>query len=1239
MQEVNNMLRYRDLISFEPIESVIQLREADDKDRAISLLKTYVISEHMADKLVEDIFENLQFERMVDNRGMLIVGNYGSGKSHLMSVVSTLAELPGSSQYLRDERVAEKAKEIEGKFKVIRAEFGAVTMSLRDIICHHLEKGLEEMGIDFTFPAADEVTNNKDMLYEMMDLFHEEYPDHGLLLVIDELLDYLRSRNEQELTLDLGFLREVGEVCSNSRFRFISGVQEMLFDNPSFRFVADSLRRVKERFKETRIVREDIAFVVSERLLKKNEEQKALIREHLSKFTKMYHGLAEDIETYVNMFPIHPSYLEMFERVSIAEKRVALKTISDEIRKLLDQEVPEEATGFISFDNYWDYIMEDSSLRTNERVKAIMDKVNTLKGLIQTSVKRQYKHTAERVVNALAVFRLTTDDLNTPIGLDSESLRDKLFISNPTLLDMDDDIADFTKTMIDAAVRDLRQAASFQFISLNDENGQYYINIDESIPVDELISQRGEMLSDDQLDSYYFDILKKATEVEEQSAYVSGYKIWLHEIPWVDRRVKRQGYLFFGAPNERSTAQPERDFYIYMLQPFVEPKFKDEEKEDEVFFRLKKKNDEFVKLLRLYGGANVMYHETNTNKKLYQPKMESYKKKLVKWVKDNFVDAYEVVYRGKAGSVLDHGMFLPTNPDTLIDLIDHVAQNMLSQWFEVKYSEYPSFRKIEQSYLTSKSLQTYVRDALNYLNGNRTRSGEAILDGLVLLDSAGNPTTRNSGYARWITDMLEEKGNQVINNNELIELVYTSQGTEDFRLTTKFKLEPDLLVVILGALIQSGEIVVTIGGKTYEAMNFDEFVQLPIQDITYFTHIKKPSGLPIPAIQALTDMFDTFKVDFSDPDSIERAIKQIIRGAKEETERTVEMLANLKDKFQIWEGPLFDEYEIEEITTKLKSLNEFLQGLQVYNTRAKMVNLRYDVDRIEQEKEHLELLTKLENLQKRILDYTKISDYVRNARYVVSPSDEWMDQVDIALDNLAAALKNDENCTQEVAELERLKAEYIEHYFDLHQKNRLNAHESRKRQALLQDKRYDAIQRLATRIELFKNSHVFEQWKEKFDTLKECYQLTPEKLAHQPECTNCHFNPREESMIERVSLEDLDEELDSILENWTETLLTNFNDPVVKESIELLEANQKQLIENFMEQEQFELPISIDLIQVINLVLKGIHQESIAVEELMKVFGDGNPITIEEAKRNFEKLLRETVGNNDENRVRLTVKK
>ena len=85
--------------------------------------------------------------------------------------------------------------------------------------------------------------------------------------------------------------------------------------------------------------------MVSERLLKKNEKQKALIREHLSKFTTLYHGLGEDMETYVNLFPIHPAYLETFEKVNIAEKRVVLQTISREIRKLMTQDVPEKQQG------------------------------------------------------------------------------------------------------------------------------------------------------------------------------------------------------------------------------------------------------------------------------------------------------------------------------------------------------------------------------------------------------------------------------------------------------------------------------------------------------------------------------------------------------------------------------------------------------------------------------------------------------------------------------------------------------------------------------------------------------------------------------------------------------------------------------------------------------------------------------------------------------------------------------
>jgi hypothetical protein len=51
----------------------------------------------------------------------------------------------------------------------------------------------------------------------------------------------------------------------------------------------------------------------------------------------------------------------------------------------------------------------------------------------------------------------------------------------------------------------------------------------------------------------------------QDATYVSGYKIWQHELTWQERKAARIGYLFFGAPNERSTAVPQRDFYLYFI--------------------------------------------------------------------------------------------------------------------------------------------------------------------------------------------------------------------------------------------------------------------------------------------------------------------------------------------------------------------------------------------------------------------------------------------------------------------------------------------------------------------------------------------------------------------------------------------------------------------------------------------------------------------------------------------------
>ena len=117
--------------------------------------------------------------------------------------------------------------------------------------------------------------------------------------------------------LDLNFLREIGEYAKNSRFRFVAGVQEAIFDSPRFAFVADSIRRVKDRFEQILIARNDVKFVVSERLLKKTSEQQTKIREYLTPFAKYYGNMNEQLEEFVRLFPVHPEYIDTFERVTV----------------------------------------------------------------------------------------------------------------------------------------------------------------------------------------------------------------------------------------------------------------------------------------------------------------------------------------------------------------------------------------------------------------------------------------------------------------------------------------------------------------------------------------------------------------------------------------------------------------------------------------------------------------------------------------------------------------------------------------------------------------------------------------------------------------------------------------------------------------------------------------------------------------------------------------------------------
>src|SRR5712692_496298 len=77
---IEGIMKYSDLVDFEPIETVIQLEQADSPAAVRQLVQTFVVSRRMSEQLCDLVIPNLQFESAADNKGVLIVGNYGTGK-------------------------------------------------------------------------------------------------------------------------------------------------------------------------------------------------------------------------------------------------------------------------------------------------------------------------------------------------------------------------------------------------------------------------------------------------------------------------------------------------------------------------------------------------------------------------------------------------------------------------------------------------------------------------------------------------------------------------------------------------------------------------------------------------------------------------------------------------------------------------------------------------------------------------------------------------------------------------------------------------------------------------------------------------------------------------------------------------------------------------------------------------------------------------------------------------------
>jgi Family of unknown function (DUF6079) len=1240
-------MRYGDLIQFEPIESVIQLLDANRPDEAKKLVATYVISDDMAERIAKLMIPQLSFDESVDHKGVLVVGNYGTGKSHLMSVLSLVAEDSTYLSMIRHPKVAEAAQAIAGKFKVHRIEISS-QMSLRDIVTQQLELFLEQHGVNFTFPPADKVVNNKAAFEDMMAAFAEVHPNHGVLLVVDEFLEYLRSRKDHDLVLDLSFLREIGEVTKHLRFRFVAGVQEAIFDSTRFQHVADSLRRVKDRFTQVLLARQDVSFVVAERLLKKTTDQQNKIRNYLTKFAKFYSTMNERMDEYVRLFPVHPEYIGTFERLIFTEKRGALVTLRDQIQAILNTDVPEDRPGLIGYDKFWETVTSNSVLRSDPNIGPVLKVSEVLTERVQKAFTRPaYKAMAQRVIAGLSVQRLTTGgDIYVPVGPTAIELRDTLCLYQPGIEDMGGEPADDLLTAVQTTLREVVKTVNGQFISKAPDTEQYYLDLKKDVDYDAQIEKRAEALSDDALDRAYYGAVKQLMERTDDSTYVTGHQIWQYQIEWQDRRVERDGYLFFGAPNDRPTAQPERDFYVYFIQPFEPPRFRDESKSDEVFFRLKGLDDAIRRHLAYYAAAQDLASTASGGaKSIYLDKAKDALRDMSKWLQEKQMTAFEVTYQGKTKTLQDWAKGVNIRDRLRLgaderanfrDIVNVVSGIAFNQRFADLAPEYPTFSTL----VTEANRKQLVGSALKMLAGGaRTKDANAILDALEMLDGDRVDAGR-SRYAQEVLSRLKAKGHgQVLNRSELLN----GQTDVEYFHPIKFRLEPDLLVTILGGLIYSGDIVLAITGDKIDSSKLTLLAERNLDDLKQFKHVEAPKEINVTVLRSLFELLGLSPglAQLATQGS-EEPVKQLLDAVSELVSRVLTAGTDLQGKLTFWGKPLLTEDEIADWRKRLEALKTFTEGLSPYNTVGKLKNLRIGSDDIDAQKKNLEVLSAVEKLQELIAELGTTASYLSQAEMVLTSDHPWVQKAQAARKSVLDKLATDRSA-QHSAEyrqtLSQLKKDYLTAYVAQHSKARLGVAEDKTKSALRKDSRLGSMRALAS-IEMM-NTAQLTSFEEKLDKLKSCASLVESELSASPYCPHCSFRPANEQgdfLPAANVLKQLDDELDKLLEGWQQTLLDNLDDPIIQANFDLLKAAARDLIQKFIASKKLPDPIPPEFVTAIQEALSGLEKVNVSGDDIRKaLLQGGSPATPEDLRKRFESFLTERSKGKDASKLRFVV--
>lgn len=361
------------LVHVPPVRTVVRLADLSDSNLRQNLIENFILTEEVNFAL----FNILEKIGKNEPQGFFIVGNYGSGKSHLLNVLNLLIADEGSRELFLNSPLKESSA--DDLSELVRSAGGMNLLPVDiSLVEHSNREYLEEIVLSrVQHKLAD--SPGQDMLFKWEELPRQEAFYNlksslvgrgfgGLFLLIDELSEFLRSKdNFSSYTEDVRFLQYMGEFAENVPAWIVATMQENIENTGSLS--GEILHKIKDRYPvRFYLTGEHVKEIVSGRLVKKKDAAYEELPNIYDTLLRAFGKLPFSREEFEDLYPVHPQTVELLNelRPLFSQHRGVIDFIhyrlaGDErrgIESFLSQPAEELLTPDYIFDHFQDRIRE-----------------------------------------------------------------------------------------------------------------------------------------------------------------------------------------------------------------------------------------------------------------------------------------------------------------------------------------------------------------------------------------------------------------------------------------------------------------------------------------------------------------------------------------------------------------------------------------------------------------------------------------------------------------------------------------------------------------------------------------------------------------------------------------------------------------------------------------------------------------------------------------------------------------